>query len=652
MTKLFPKMFCDSKTASDFNMNRKKLSYTVSDGIEPYLKRKLLEDILKEDSFYSIQVDETPISEKRVNQFDVLVRYFSDADKQIVIHHLQSFFMGHAKAEDLLNNIKLALADLPKDRLLSFFSDGPNVMKSVKNKLNEINNNIVDIGTCTLHKVHNAFGHGVDVFDSDFETLLIDLYYFFKRSAVQSHDYSQLQVSLGIPNHVFQRHVNSRWLTLNSSVKRFIEQFEAVKAFFKKDVISRGESSRLKRIKCVLADKTVLAKAMFISNVSELFTGFLLLFQREEPLIHILYDEFVSLTKKLMGRFLKPESYLNKKGSELKSLDLNDGSIWLKYPEIGLNTQEELNKKCKDDLPKFYKAARSFYITCTQSLLKSLPLSNKFLENLKCLHPMYRLEPISSKIIRMLAAEVPNVVDPSEVSSITDEWILLQTQELDFNHIDEISEEAGCSRDSIKSMRLDHYWQKIFDMKDSFGNPKFKILTKLVKALLSLAHGNAECERGFSLNKNLLDNRSSLSIESINGLRQMKSHIKRIGGLENLKIEKEILQSVKDAGQKYRQRIQTSQNIQKRKLELDEEEKKSDDLKKEGEMLAQQIQSSQIMLSKAEEIIAKGLKKKDLSEIEMGQVLLKEAKTNIEKYIKLQDENRKLQLSCASKKTK
>lgn len=46
----------------------------------------------------------------------------------------------------------------------------------------------------------------------------------------------------------------------------------------------------------------------------------------------------------------------------------------------------------------------------------------------------------------MLAAEVPNIVDPSEVSSITDEWIFFQTQDLDFSYSDEISEEAGSSR--------------------------------------------------------------------------------------------------------------------------------------------------------------------------------------------------------------
>lgn len=89
----------------------------------------------------------------------------------------------------------------------------------------------------------------------------------------------------------------------------------------------------------------------------------------------------------------------------------------MKYPEIELDVQEELAKKCKEDVPKFYKA-----ITCTQSLLKSLP-TNKFLENLKCLHPMYRLEP---KIIRF-----------HMLWTVTDEW--LQTQ--DFNYRDEISEE-------------------------------------------------------------------------------------------------------------------------------------------------------------------------------------------------------------------
>lgn len=61
-----------------------------------------------------------------------------------------------------------------------------NIIKSVKNKLHVTNNNIVDIGACTLYKVHNAFGHDVDVFYPDFDVPFVYLYYFFKKSAVIS----------------------------------------------------------------------------------------------------------------------------------------------------------------------------------------------------------------------------------------------------------------------------------------------------------------------------------------------------------------------------------------------------------------------------------------------------------------------------------
>jgi len=63
-------------------MNRKKISYTISDGIGPYKKSCLLDDITKSNSFFSIPVDETPDSEKRVNQIDVIIRYYSEKDKK------------------------------------------------------------------------------------------------------------------------------------------------------------------------------------------------------------------------------------------------------------------------------------------------------------------------------------------------------------------------------------------------------------------------------------------------------------------------------------------------------------------------------------------------------------------------------------------
>ena len=66
--------------------------------------------------------------------------------------------------------------------------------------------------------------------------------------------------------------------------------------------------------------------------------------------------------------------------------------------------------------------------------------------------------------------------------------------------------------------------------KNRSGIAKFVVLPKLIKSLLSLSHGNADVERGFSENAALItDDRSSLSDISINGLRATKDAVKFYG---------------------------------------------------------------------------------------------------------------------------
>lgn len=101
--------------------------------------------------------------------------------------------------------IEKGLTGLPKEKLLCFFSDGPNTMKSVKKKLKEtLNPNLLDTTECNLHKVHNAFGTGLNAFGVDVELLVTDIYYFFKH-AVHSSQLFEKQKDLGIPEHVFHR---------------------------------------------------------------------------------------------------------------------------------------------------------------------------------------------------------------------------------------------------------------------------------------------------------------------------------------------------------------------------------------------------------------------------------------------------------------
>lgn len=662
-TKIFPKMFHDSQVARDFNCKRSKVSYIISDGLGPYLKEQLITDIIANDCFYSIQIDETPIPEKRVQQMDVLVRYFSVKQGRVVVQHLQSYHLGHATAADLFDAVKDSLTELPLPKFLSFFSDGPNVMKSLKNKLKELNPSILDVGFCSLHTVHNAFACGLNEFGGDVESLAIDLYYFFKRSAVQSEDLKKLQLELGLADHVFLRHVNSRWLTLQSSLDRIIEQFSALKAFFKKTTNSRTESERLNRLKAAFASNKLLSTMLFLRNVAEIFNRFLLLFQKDEPLVHILYDEMVLLIKKLMGRFMESKSFQDKDGIQLKSVDVDAAALnWKQNVEIGSDTREQMASASVSDKSKIRLGARSFYRACTKYLIKKLPLENKLLQHLKILQPSNRQSDGAVNSVRALASMIPSVISPQNVSALTDEWIMLQAETLQPvslplspKHDDELdeSDDPELQQDQpnpSSHVRIDHYWAIIFALKDPSGNLKYKWLPVVVKALLCLAHGNAECERGFSENKHLLESRNRLNIESINGLRKIKSHIECIGSIDKFTITIPMLKAVQKSRKVYRERLEVSRSKAKKRVIESEVMCSKKRLKQEESEIQIKLNSYQHMLKNAEATITNGLKKKSIPDIESGNVLLGEARSKIDTLLIELEKNKNEQMQLASAK--
>ena len=103
---------------------------------------------------------------------DVLVRYFSENSAYVQVQNLCSLFFGHAFAKivckdmlDCLTNLKLPL----KKPHLCLSADGQNVNKSIKATMDTAVKEagapgLVDVGFCFIHKVHNAFKAGNNVF--------------------------------------------------------------------------------------------------------------------------------------------------------------------------------------------------------------------------------------------------------------------------------------------------------------------------------------------------------------------------------------------------------------------------------------------------------------------------------------------------------
>ncbi|KAH7948952.1 hypothetical protein HPB49_003627 [Dermacentor silvarum] len=101
------------------------------------------------------------------------------------------------------------------------------------------------------------------------------------------------------------------------------------------------------------SDGTFLAKALFLRNSTELFVGFLTLFQKTEPLLHIFFSEMEVLVKKVLGHFSRREVYQENSGEALKLLGIERLSNWKEHIEIGSNTEAALSDWALDEKKLF-----------------------------------------------------------------------------------------------------------------------------------------------------------------------------------------------------------------------------------------------------------------------------------------------------------
>lgn len=630
-TEMYHCMFADSEIAKRFSCGRVKLSRVVSDGLGPYFKAQVVGELCEPNVYYSLMIDETPKPEQRVQQLDVLVRYFSNNQQQVVVEHVQSFDLGRATAEVIVGCVEEAMTDLPKQGFICFFSDGPNVMKSVKNKLQtQVAPLLVDVGNCNLHKVHNAFAKGLDAFGVDVEEVVRNIYYYFK-GAVRAEALKDCQQSLGIACHVFLRHVSNRWLTLQDSLCRVEEQFEALRTYFLKGPASRQRvdtQSLHNKLVGAFSEKQLRAKVLFLKNCAQLFTGFQTLFQKQEPLLHILHAELVGLVQRVLSRFLRCEAFADKSAEELRKLDVTNPALWKAKPEVGVDTEQAMLEWDSSEKKRFRLGARAFYVACSKDLLQKLPFDNQVLRHVSLLSLQPTDVEAEVRSLKYLASQLPQVIKNEEVASLTDEWHMLKCDSSNSLQPEESGE------------RIDSRWARIMQLKSGAGLQKYALLSKLVKALLCLPHGNADCERGFSENKHLYEGRYSLCLASINGLRQTKTYLRRYdGNATKVPLTPELLRSVRKSRARYTERTASAEQSACRKRPGSTETGADvGDEKRLRRNLEEKVISCRALLKRAEDVISSGLNSKSLEQVEAGQALLAKGNSALSQTLSELDE--------------
>ena len=548
---------------------------------------------------------------------DLTLRYWSPTHEEVWITYYTSLFFGHAEGEKVAVKMyeQLVSDGIPVAELVTLVRDGPNVNKTIFQNMDELIRHdnpeftgLVDLGSCSIHTIHNAFGKGLEKCGKEIEQLCMDLHALFKYSAARREDFREVQIEMDLDLTNFLQHTVVRWLSIGPAVKRILEQWETVTQFvtdLSKDPKKLPRSVNFKRVHMMLNAKEKMVTRVlleFLNDVIPVFEQFLLLFQRASPVIHIMYDSMCDILVRLLRRFMKGQAVEKRYGSDLTSIECQDVKLQLpdKNIVIGKGGREALVKLTSEQQRQALLGIRSFMCTTSTELQQKLPLKNELLRQLGCTNPLKRKK---NELLRQLGCTNPlkrkkestvssierltAVLQPAiSTSEVIDEWKLFQVD----NELPDYNQQE----------RIEKYWNAVFQLQSSDGQLRYKLLPAVIKSALTLGQINAESERSLSVNAAIVTReRTLLSENTIIGLHVVKEAVRFFDPVSNqpekIAITDDLRRFVRNAHAAYKERLERErEDEEKKRQEVQRMKEISEKAKMEKERLLEKKKSLEL----------------------------------------------------------
>ena len=272
------------------------------------------------------------------------------------------------------------------------------------------------------------FGAALDVTNWELDTIIIDIYQWFKLSAARREDYTDIQRLLEVPEQTFLRFVECRWLSLFPALERVLLHWDSLREYFVNYLPSKQPQScrneRYKRIIAFIKEETYKAKIHFLINVALIFSRFQTLFQAEGPLTHILYDKMSELYKEVLGKFVKEDQFAGRSGRSLMDDSITDtaNEVEDEKLDIGVKTRDCVKKVSTSSKKTFLFDVRKFLRKVTEIMRKTLPLNNSLLQDLLLLHPLARSEDYGRNAVTRVARRIAHIIPESDLDKVVGQF--------------------------------------------------------------------------------------------------------------------------------------------------------------------------------------------------------------------------------------
>ena len=300
-------------------------------------------------------------------------------------------------------------------------------------------------------------------------------------------------------------------------------------------------------VECLM-DPLLQCKLACFSSMAQCVEPFLTLYQTDRPVLAFLAADLESMLRKLMKRFVK-NTVLTEADTVMKlvAVDIVDVENLKGYSSIDCGfvankrLKELLSEKKVSERPvlAFKMETRSFLTGIVQKLLVKNPLKYPLVRNVVCLSPAYICTSKSKSANRfrrileiMTAANHVAEQDCDKLEDQFTEFLGHASRRSDFKEFD------------YRKDRLDQLYFQCLNGCEQWGE-----LWNVIRKLLLLSHGQASVERGFSVNRQTMD--QNLSAEGLVARRLVKDYVISVGGIKNVTVNSQMLKAASAAHTKY-----------------------------------------------------------------------------------------------------
>lgn len=126
----------------------------------------------------------------------------------------------------------------------------------------------------------------------------------------------------------------------------------------------------------------------------------------------------------------------------------------------------------------FLSGAKEFYISLSDHLLTNLSLNNSYLANLRFLNPELRNIESEKRIVKCAKKLPPGAkIGHIQLDIFTLEWK---------NPVLESIPKSWFIDENKNYLPIDKYWSQIMKIKDQINDPKYPMISRVVKCCLAL----------------------------------------------------------------------------------------------------------------------------------------------------------------------